>query len=581
MTSLIRFFWHYLRPHRVWVLALAAVMLATIALQLATPILSGRFIDDALGGEPRDGLLTIAGLVLLFAVSAQFLSVVETKIAEELSWSATNAVRVDLTSHLLSLDYAFHASHTQGELIERVDGDIGRLARFFSRFAINVVGNGILMLAILWLLLSTDWRVAFGIAAIISLAFGSMLAIRKRATPAWTEERETAAGVYGLLSDYLDGLESVRAGGEGARQFVIQRFLDRMREWLRVSTRAGMWGYALMATTTGVFTLALAFALAVGGYLHRSDGLTLGSLFLILRVTDMLREPVRQLRNEIQDFQQAAASMARVRALLAEQPRIVDGFGGTLPNGPLSIQWRDVTFGYSMLSPVLRNISLEVPAGRILGIVGRTGSGKSTLTRLLPRFYDPDQGTILIGGVDIRTLRLSELRDTVGIVSQDVRLFDATLRDNLTIFAPSDAFPDEELIATLERIGLGDWIRTLPAGLDSKIGNGGAGVSAGQAQLITCARVLLRDPQIVVLDEASARLDPVSERLLHQAIAELLTGRTGVIVAHRLDTLALADDIAVIDDGELIEHGSRLSLMQDPGSRFSELLKMQTLAVPE
>jgi ABC-type multidrug transport system fused ATPase/permease subunit len=408
-----------------------------------------------------------------------------------------------------------------------------------------------------------------------------MLSFRKRATPAWSAEREAAASVYGFLSDYLDGLESVRASGESARQFVIREFLQRMRSWLRTATRAGMWGYSLMATTSSVFTLTLAFALAIGAWLYHADSLSLGSLFLVLRLTDMLRDPFRQLRDEIQDFQQAAASITRVRALFSEQPRITDGSGGTLPDGPMSVAWQNVSFGYLPSSPVLRSVSIEIQAGRVLGVVGRTGSGKSTLIRLLPRLIDPDRGSVLIGGVNIRTVKLSELRNAIGIVSQEVHLIDASIRDNLTLFAPRHEHSDVDLVASLERIGLGDWFRAIPAGLDAQIGPGGLGLSAGQAQLIVCARMMVRNPSLLILDEASARLDPVSERLLQRAFTELLDGRTGVIIAHRLDTLSLADDIAVIHDGELVEFGHRLALMQDPASEFSALLHRQNAWVTE
>jgi ABC-type multidrug transport system fused ATPase/permease subunit len=226
---------------------------------------------------------------------------------------------------------------------------------------------------------------------------------------------------------------------------------------------------------------------------------------------------------------------------------------------------------------VLRDISLRIEPGRVLGLVGRTGSGKSTLTRLIPRFLDATSGVVRVGGVDVREMKLAELRARIGIVSQDVRLFDASLRDNLTLFADDDIADDVRLSAVIETLGLGDWLRSLPEGLDTRLGADGVGLSAGQMQLISCARVLLRDPDIVILDEASARLDPATEQLLHDALGRLLTGRTGVIVAHRLDTLSFADDIAVIDDGELLEHGQRAALAADPTSRFAALLRLDTL----
>jgi ABC-type multidrug transport system fused ATPase/permease subunit len=208
----------------------------------------------------------------------------------------------------------------------------------------------------------------------------------------------------------------------------------------------------------------------------------------------------------------------------------------------------------------------------VLGIVGRTGSGKTTLTRLLPRFYDPTAGVVRLGGVDLRDTKLAEVRARIGLVTQEVHLFNASLRDNLTLF--DDRVPDEQVGDVLERIGLGDWLRELPEGLDTRLGAGGIGLSAGQSQLLACARVFLTDPDLVILDEASSRLDPATERLVHTALGRLLAGRTGIIVAHRLSTIAYADDILVFEEGQIREHGPRITLASDPDSRFAALLRV-------
>jgi ABC-type multidrug transport system fused ATPase/permease subunit len=213
----------------------------------------------------------------------------------------------------------------------------------------------------------------------------------------------------------------------------------------------------------------------------------------------------------------------------------------------------------------------------VLGVLGRTGSGKTTLTRLLFRLYDVDAGAITLDGVDLRALPLGELRRHVGLVTQDVQLFAATVRDNLTLFANYDpARPnigDDDIVAALETLGLGPWLRGLPAGLDSVLASGGKGLSAGEAQLLALARVFLRDPRLVVLDEASSRLDPATEGLLEQAIDRLLAGRTGIVIAHRLRTVQRADDILILEGGRVVEHGPRVALAADPDSRFAQLLQ--------
>lgn len=274
----------------------------------------------------------------------------------------------------------------------------------------------------------------------------------------------------------------------------------------------------------------------------------------------------------MQNFQQADASIGRVEALLAAAPSMVDGAGAALPPGKLSVEWDGVSFGYTEGALVLRNINLSLKPGRVLGVVGRTGSGKTTLTRLLLRFYDPQAGVVRLGGVDLRTVRLAAVRVRIGLVTQEVHLFQASVRDNLTLF--DDSVPDEKISAVLDTLGLANWLRELPRGLDTPLWAGGVGLSAGQAQVLACARVLLRDPDLVILDEPSSRLDPATDRLVQEALGRLLEGRTGIIIAHRLATLAYADDILVLEDGQVREYGPRLALAADPASRFAELLQV-------
>ena len=559
---------HYLHPHWPRIVLLALILAATIAVQVATPLVASRFINNAVDRAPMRDLVELALLTMLLALLGQAFSVAETWIAERVGWDATNALRLDLLAHLLRLDSSYHAARTQGELIERVDGDVSTLARFFSRFVINLIGNALLIVVVLALLLRVDWRVGLGLAAFVAIAMVAMLRIRSSSTHQWSAERQGGADFYGFLGEYLAGLEDVRSSGAGA--FVLRRFAVAMRTWLGAIRRAQMRGYALVATSDGLFGLGAAFALGLCAMLYRDGSLTIGAVYLIFRYTEMLRQPTEKLRDEVQDFQQADASIGRVEGLLAETPRIVDGPGEALPAGPLGIDFDGVTFSYGE-EPVLHDVTVEAPPGRVLGVVGRTGSGKTTLTRLIPRFLDPDVGAVRLGGVDIRDVRLSAVRDRIGLVTQDVHLFDASVRDNVTLF--DETVPDPRIVAAIEALGLGSWLRALPAGLDTVVGTGGAGLSAGQAQVLTCARVLLRDPDIVILDEASSRLDPATERLVQGALGRLLEGRTGVIVAHRLATLELADDIVVMEDGRVVEHGTRLDLAADRDSRFAGLLR--------
>jgi ABC-type multidrug transport system fused ATPase/permease subunit len=311
-----------------------------------------------------------------------------------------------------------------------------------------------------------------------------------------------------------------------------------MRAWLAVTRKAQMWGYSMTAVSVGMFALGTAAALGLSAMLFKAGTLTIGTIYLIFQCTEMLIQPSEQIRKEVQDLQQADASIGRVETLLGTAPRVVDGPGAALPPGRLSVELDSVSFGYAEDAPTLRDVSISLAPGRVLGVVGRTGSGKTTLTRLLLRFYDPLAGIVRLGGVDVRGVRLAAVRGRIGLVTQEVNLFDASVRDNLTLF--DDSVPDERIRAALDTLGLAGWLRELPRELDTQLGHGGAGISAGQAQALACARILLRNPDLVILDEPSSRLDPATDRLVHTALGRLLEGRTGIIVAHRLATLAYA-----------------------------------------
>ena len=555
---------------------LGVILCGTIGIQVATPLVASRFVDRAVAGDAMRGLVALALLTIGLAVLGQALAVAETYVAETVSWVATNTLRADLVAHLLRLDATFHTAHTPGELIERVDGDVATLARFFSRFVIYVLGNALLMVGVLALLFQVDWRVGLGLGIFVLVALVVMLRIRALATPSWAAERQASADFYGFLGEYLTGLEDIRSSGAGT--FVLRRCAEVMRSWLAATREAQMRGYALVASSQGLFALGTAAAFAVSAALYRDGTLTLGTVYLVFRYTEMLRQPTEQIRNEVQDFQQADASMGRIETLLGTVPRLVDGPGPTLPTGPLAVELDGVSFGYAEDTVVLRDVSVRLAPGRVLGVVGRTGSGKTTLTRLLARSYDPSAGVVRLGGVDTRTVRLAAVRSRVGLVSQEVHLFDASVRDNVTLF--DDGVRDERIRDVLDTLGLAGWLSELPCGLDTRLGTGGAGLSAGQAQVLAFARVFLRGPDVVILDEASSRLDPATERLLHGALGRLLAGRTGVIVAHRLATVSYADDILVLEEGRVREYGPRLALAADPTSRFAGLLRIGSEEVP-
>src|SRR5919198_157598 len=439
--------------------------------------------------------LLLAYLVLALLIQA--VGVGEQYTAENLGWLATNALRADLTQHCLELDLSFHNARTPGELIERLDGDVAVLANFFSRFVLQVIGIGLLLLGILLLLFHEDWRIGLVMLAFSVAALLAMNAFRNPGARYARASRQASADLFGFLDERLGGLPDIQTCG--AQGYVLRRISHYLRATIHWGRTSFLMGGLLGGATSLVFTTASAAALALGAYFFRSGAMSVGTVYLIFQYTAMVREPLGEVTRQTRDFQRAAAGVARVRQLYATPPTIVDGPGAALPPGALSVEFRDVSFAYpaagagrALPDPVLHNVSFRLAPGRVLGLLGRTGSGKTTLARLLLRFYDPTEGAVRVGGVDLRDATEEAARERVALVTQDVQLLHASVRDNLTFFDRGIA--DGAILGVLDGLGLGPWLAALPRGLDTEIAGSGDALSAGEAQLLAFARGFLREP---------------------------------------------------------------------------------------
>lgn len=559
----------YLGPQWRRVLIMSILLLSGIALQLINPQLLRYFIDVATSNGNITVLVLIGALFIGLALINQAITVASTYVSEHVAWTATNRLRTDLVTHCLRLDMTFHKARTSGELIERIDGDVNTLSNFFSRSIVHLCGNTLLLVGIVLMLFLVDWRVGIVLGLFALVAFFLLLRLRNFAVPFWTANRQKGAEFFGFLSEQLAGTEDLRANG--ATHYVLWRFYLFLRQWLPINQRANLAGYTMFLTSTIVFAIGNALAFVLGAYLWSQHVISLGTVYLIFSYTNLLSGPIQQIRNQLEELQKAGAGITRIQQLRQIQTTITDGSGATLPSGALSVEFRSVTFGYNAESAVLHDISLNLAAGKVLGVLGRTGSGKTTLTRLLLRLYDVQQGELLLGDVPIRSIRLRDLRQHIGMVTQDIQLFHATVRNNLTFFNP--AIPDERILAVLDDLGLKSWYSSLAQGLDTELGSDGEGLSAGEAQLLAFARVFLSDPGLVILDEASSRLDPATEQRIERAVSKLLAERTGVIIAHRLATVQRANDILVVENGRIVEYGARESLASNPQSHFYHLLQ--------
>jgi ATP-binding cassette, subfamily B, bacterial len=559
----------YIQPQKKRFILLTVLLFSSIGMQLINPQIMRFFIDTTQTSHDTQALLIAALAFIAIALLQQVVGVSATYAGENVAWTATNALRAEIARHCLNLDMSYHNNVSPGELIERIDGDIAELSNFFSQLVLRVIGNLILLIGILIAMLFEGWQVGLAFSIFTLITLFALNSVRGIAIPFQKKFRAAMADLFGYLEERLAGTEDIRSSG--AVDFVLiglyrlsvtilGHWKDAQRRFIVVRLVAGI-----------LMTFGTAIALVLGFYLFRAGSVSIGTVYLIVTYTNLLRRPIRELTQQVENLQNVGAATERLRELRAIEASIIDGPGAEIPPGALSIDFEHVTFAYKEGEPVLEDIAFSLVPGTVIGLLGRTGSGKTTLARLIFRLYDPTQGQVRLGGVPLTQPRLRALRQRVALVTQDVQLFQATVRDNITFFDP--AIPDQHIIKVIEQLGLSEWLAALPQGLDTKLETGGRSISAGEAQLLAFTRVFLRDPGLVILDEASSRLDPATEQLIERAIDKLLQDRTAIIIAHRLGTLHRTSDIMILEDGRIIEYGDREQLAIDPETRFHSLLR--------
>jgi len=559
----------YIRPQKGRFILLAVLLLSSIGLQLVNPQIMRFFIDTTQTSTEHRALLVSALAFIGIALIQQVVGVCATYIGENVAWTATNALRAEMARHCLNLDMSYHNNVSPGELIERIDGDVAELSNFFSQLVIRVLGNILLLFGILIALMLEDWRVGLVFTGFAALTLVALNAVRGIAIPYQKKMRESIADLFGYLEERLAGTEDIRSSG--AVDFVLlgiyKLSVRVLGYWYSAQRR-----FVVVRFTAGFFmTLGISMAFIAGYLLFHAGQISLGTVYLIVYYTNLLRRPIRELTQQVENLQNIGAATERLRELRAIESKLKDGPGAEIPEDALALAFEDVHFSYKEGEPVLEGINFQLEQGQVLGLLGRTGSGKTTLARLVFRLYDPTRGRVVLGGVPLAVPHLKALRQRVALVTQDVQLFQASVRDNITFFNRS--IPDDKILSVLHELDLDEWLQALPKGLDTRLETGGRSISAGEAQLLAFTRVFLRNPGLVILDEASSRLDPATEQLIERTIDKLLKNRTAIIIAHRLSTIHRTDDIMILEEGRIVEYGNRQRLAADPGTRFHGLLR--------
>jgi putative ABC transport system ATP-binding protein len=536
--------------------------------RVVIPVLTQQVIDRGLTGSDgvRPGLVLALSGVALALVVATMLIVRLTRIRlARASEDALFRLRTDAFDHIHRLSLAHHTEERRGSLVSRVTSDVEVLSQFFSWGGVAWLVNGAVMVAVAVTMAVYDWRLAL-IAVLAVFPLGLVLrALQKRLLRAWDQVRARVGDLLAVVGEAVTGSAVIRAYGIQDR--TVAKVDDAVEAHRKAFVRAGGLGAVLFPSGEifGVFTTAA--VIVTGIWIGPGGGLSAGKLVAFLFLVALFLEPIAEFTEIIDQTQTAVAGWRRVLDVLAvpiDVPEPPAALAVKLPDDPPELRIEHVTYEYRPGRPVLRDIDVTIPAGRSTAVVGATGSGKSTLAKLLVRLADPNEGRVLVHGVDVRHVPFASLRSRLVLVPQETFLFDTTILDNVR-FANPRAFESDVRLAFAE-LGLDDWLDSLPEGFKTRVGERGEHLSVGERQLVALARAYVANPTCLLLDEATSAVDPATETRLARALESLSRGRTSVTIAHRLSTAERADLVLVLDAGRLVEVGPHEELVKAGGT---------------
>ncbi|SDZ40448.1 ABC transporter ATP-binding protein [Bacillus sp. 166amftsu] len=554
----------YLLKEKRSVILLFVLVIVHIVIQLYIPQMTAKFIDSATTKSPLDTLILIGISFIILSVLGQALRVLIETIGVNIGWLCTNQLRSDIVLKCSKMDMSFHNEKSAGEMIERVDGDIERLLNFFSQFSILLLTHTLLLIGILIILFLENVIIGLSTCAFVIISFYVIQKFRKKSKPFWKKYLEINSNFFGFLGESIEGIEDINKNG--ATNYIVYRFYAFLRKWFHFHRSAWLFQEAVATSTIFLIGAGNTFALAISSIFWFHNEISIGTAYMIVFYIGLLSRPIEEISRQFEDLQVADASISRLRRLQDMNPEITDG-KIDIQSSSISLEFKDVSFGYSSKGINLNNINFKLNSGETLGLIGRTGSGKSTLVKLIMRLYDVNQGQITINNIPITDIKIKSLRKEISLVSQEIHIFHGTVRDNLTLF--NNKYTDETLINVLEHIELLSWFQSLPNGLDTKISSNF--LSSGEAQLFAFARVFLQNPKLIILDETSSKIDRYTEKKIQVAFKKLIENKTAIIIAHRLNILSESNKIMILENGEIKEYGEKVSLLQS-NSLFKELL---------
>jgi ABC-type multidrug transport system fused ATPase/permease subunit len=543
------------------IFSIFSLLLAT-ATALLPPFLSKYAIDDGIRNHNLAALWVIVAVFLLAGLANWGMSYVQTYLTGWVGERILADLRMKLFGHLQRLSLGFFERNRAGVIISRLTNDVEALDQLVTDGVTTLVQSTLTLIGTAILLFVLDWQLALATLAVIPLMSVGTILFRIYSARAYAAVRERLGLVTATLAEDIAGMRIVQAFTREQRN--VDNFREVAEHYREANMRTVILNAVYFPFVDLVSTVALAVVLGYGGHLYFQGALTLGTLFAFLLYVQNFFDPVQQLSQLYSTFLSATAALDKIMDVLDEEPQVLDKPDATeLPPVTGHVRFEHVRFGYGDGPDVLPDLDLDVSAGTTVALVGHTGAGKSTIAKLLARFYDPRQGRITFDGIDLRDVTQASLRRQLGIVPQEGFLFAGTVAENIAFGRPGA--PPEEIVRAAQAVGAHEFILRLENGYETEVQERGSRLSLGQRQLIALARALLADPRILILDEATSSVDIGTERKIEQALRLLLSGRTAFIIAHRLSTIRDADLIVVLEHGRIVEQGTHDELMKQQG----------------